>query len=70
MADSLNLSVRQAAALLGISHNHLYTYLLHRPDFPAYRIGNRWVIPWCRGDVRKKAEKSEENDETEEADKK
>lgn len=65
MADSLNLSVRQAAALLGISHNHLYTYLLHRPDFPAYQIGNRWVIPrsaleaWNRAQVQTKSEGSE-----------
>ena len=65
MAESLNLSVRQAAALLGISHNHLYTYLLHRTDFPAYQIGNRWVIPraeleaWNRAQVQPKSEGGE-----------
>lgn len=45
MPEKLNLNVREAARILGVSHTQVYQKLLHRPDFPAYRIGERWVIP-------------------------
>ena len=37
------LSVTEAAEALGISRPTLYT-LLHRSDFPSFRIGNRVLI--------------------------
>lgn len=45
MPEKLNLSVREAAHLLGVSTPQVYAYLIHQPGFPAYRIGDRWVIP-------------------------
>lgn len=44
MAEKMTLSVREAAAVLGVSHTHIRNHLLLRKDFPAFRIGNRWVI--------------------------
>ena len=44
MPEKMTLSVREAAALLGVSHTHIRNHLLHRQDFPAFQIGNRWVI--------------------------
>lgn len=37
------ISFKEALILLGCSKNTLYT-LVKRPDFPSYRIGNRWLI--------------------------
>lgn len=45
MSEKLNLSAEETADLLGVSLPHVYSHLVHRPDFPAYRIGNRWLIP-------------------------
>ena len=36
--DKLALSVTEAAALLGVSRPTVYT-LIHRADFPAFKLG-------------------------------
>lgn len=41
--DRLAYSVAEAAEVLGISRPTLYT-LLHRSDFPAFRIGGRVLV--------------------------
>ena len=59
MLEKLNLSPREAAEILGVSHTQIYHHLLGRLGFPAYRIGDRWVIPrvaleeWNREQTRK-----------------
>lgn len=39
----LALSVTETAQALGVSRPTVYQ-LLRRSDFPAFRIGNRWLI--------------------------
>ncbi len=41
--EPLALSVTEAAKLLGISRPTLYN-LLHREDFPAFKLGGRTLI--------------------------
>ena len=41
--EPLALSVTEAAKLLGISRPTLYT-LIHREDFPAFKLGGRTLI--------------------------
>ena len=45
ISERLNLSINEAAQYLGVSATAVYKHLLIRPDFPAYRIGERVVIP-------------------------
>ena len=37
-------NLEEAAAALGFSMTLMYT-ILHREDFPGYKIGTRWIIP-------------------------
>ncbi len=41
--NKLALSVTEAAALLGVSRPTVYT-LIHRDDFPAFKVGSRTLI--------------------------
>jgi len=41
--DKLALSVTEAAELLGVSRPTVYT-LIHRADFPAFKLGSRTLI--------------------------
>ena len=41
--DRLALSVSEAAEALGLSRPMVYE-LMHRPDFPAFRVGRRTLI--------------------------
>lgn len=43
--EKVALNICEAAELLGISRSTLYSTLLYREDFPAFKIGNRIVIP-------------------------
>lgn len=42
--EKIALSVNESAKLLGISPTCLRNNLLHRADFPSFRVGTRWVI--------------------------
>ena len=44
MAESLTLSVAEAAALLGVSPNHLWARI-NAGDVPALRLGRRVLVP-------------------------
>lgn len=41
--DRVTLSVAETAAALGVSRPTVYT-LLHRQDFPAFRVGGRTLV--------------------------
>ena len=41
--NKLALSVTEAATILGVSRPTVYT-LIHREDFPVFKIGNRTLI--------------------------
>ncbi len=41
--DKVTLSVTETAAALGVSRPTVYT-LLHRQDFPAFRVGGRTLV--------------------------
>lgn len=41
--NKLALSVTEAAVLLGVSRPTVYT-LIHRADFPAFKLGSRTLI--------------------------
>lgn len=41
--DEVTLSVTETAAALGVSRPTVYT-LLHRQDFPAFRVGGRTLV--------------------------
>ncbi len=43
--EKVTYSITEAAAALGISRTTLYNCLLFRSDFPAFKIGERTVIP-------------------------
>ncbi len=43
--EKVALNITEAAAALGISRSTLYSELLRRDDFPAFKIGGRVVIP-------------------------
>ena len=43
--DRIALNISEAAEMLGVSRNTMYIELLHRQDFPAFKIGERVVIP-------------------------
>ena len=42
--ETLAYTLKEAAKVMHISETVLRT-LLCRPDFPAFRVGKRWVIP-------------------------
>ena len=42
--ETLAYTLKEAAKAMHISESVLRT-LLYRPDFPAFRVGKRWVIP-------------------------
>ena len=42
--DKVALNVSEVAELMGISRTKVYE-LIHRDDFPAFKIGSRTVIP-------------------------
>lgn len=41
--EKLALSVAEAAELLGVSRPTVYD-LIHRPDFPSFKVGSRTLI--------------------------
>ena len=41
--DKLTYSAPEVAQLLGISRSAAYN-LMHRDDFPSFRIGKRWLV--------------------------
>lgn len=41
--DKLTYSAPEVAQLLGISRSAAYN-LMHREDFPSFRIGKRWLV--------------------------
>lgn len=43
MDDKLTLSVTETAEILGVSRPTVYT-LIHRDDFPSFRVGRRTLI--------------------------
>ena len=43
--EKIALNITEAAEMLGISRNTMYRDLLHRQDFPAFKIGGRVLIP-------------------------
>ena len=43
MADRVTLSVAETAAALGVSRPTVYN-LLHRQDFPSFRVGGRTLV--------------------------
>ncbi len=55
--EPMALSITEAAKLLGISRPTLYN-LLHRADFPAFKLGGRTLISteglreWVRAQTR------------------
>lgn len=42
--EKLTLTPAEVAVRLGIGRNAAYN-LIHREDFPALRVGKRWVVP-------------------------
>jgi len=44
LRDRVALNVTETAEMLGLSRSTVYE-LMHREDFPAFKIGNRTVIP-------------------------
>jgi excisionase family DNA binding protein len=42
---AMTLTIKAAAAELGISEPQVRDKLLKLPGFPAFRIGSRWIIP-------------------------
>ena len=40
----LTITVSEASRILGLSRPMIYTKLLNDPSFPAFRVGNRWLI--------------------------
>lgn len=42
--ETLAYTLKEAAKVMHISESVLRA-LLYRPDFPAFRVGKRWVIP-------------------------
>ena len=59
VSEKIALNVTEAAAALGVSRTVLYQ-LIHRKDFPAFKIGSRTVIPraaleeWANSQVANK----------------
>lgn len=43
MTDRVTLSVAETAAALGVSRPTVYN-LLHRQDFPAFKVGGRTLV--------------------------
>lgn len=43
MNEKITLSVTEAAAVLGVSRPTVYQ-LIHRSDFPAFKVGRRTMI--------------------------
>ena len=41
--NKLTYSAPEVAQLLGISRSAAYN-LMHRDDFPSFRIGKRWLV--------------------------
>lgn len=44
IAERAGLTVREAAALLGVSNKAVYD-LVHREGFPVVRVGRKFLIP-------------------------
>lgn len=44
MTTKKALSVAEAAEALGITRQCLYSNLLHRKDFPSFKVGRRTLI--------------------------
>lgn len=42
--EKIALNVTEAASALGVSRTVLYQ-LIHRPDFPSFKVGSRTIIP-------------------------
>ena len=61
---AMTLSVKEAAAELGVCIPSVYSYLIPRQDFPAFRVGNRWLIPkdGLRDWIEKQGQEKEEID--------
>lgn len=57
MPERMALTVKEAAELLGIGRNLMYT-IINRADFPSFVVGSRRLIPTdgLREWVRKQAE--------------
>lgn len=55
------LNVKQVAAELNVSKSFVYAKLLNAPDFPAFRRGDRWIVPydalkaWAAAQVEEKS---------------
>lgn len=45
LQERIALNITEAAEMLGVSRNTMYRELLHRQDFPAFKIGGRILIP-------------------------
>lgn len=60
MTERLAYSPTEAAQVLGVSRPTVYT-LIRRADFPAFKVGNRTLIPveglrdWVRDQAEKEA---------------
>lgn len=58
--DKLAVNVMEMARQLGISKNSAYA-LVNQADFPAIRVGGRWIIPvdslkqWLADSAKEKA---------------
>ena len=69
--EALAYTLAEAAKRMHISEPVLRT-LVHRPDFPAFRVGKRWMIPdvdlkrWLSDRAAEKAEIEICNDTKEE----
>lgn len=61
MSGALTISVAETAKRLGVSRQHCYI-LVKRADFPAFQIGNRWVVyeqglaDWVKAQAEQKGE--------------
>ena len=57
--EKITLSVTEVAEILGVSRPVVYQ-LIHRDDFPSFKIGSRTVVPrlaleeWANAQVAKK----------------
>ena len=42
--ERLTVTAKEAAGMLGVGANSMYE-IIHRPNFPAIRVGRRYIIP-------------------------
>ena len=45
--DNRLIGSRETLKVMGVSYPTFLT-LVNRPDFPAFRIGKKWVIPYAQ----------------------